>query len=90
MKIKKSQLRRIIQEEQARLIADAYTRPGDIEDDYLPHEKHPSDVAVDLSSVLPALAMRQRDAGELTPQKFLELKEAFKLVHNFLKSVPRA
>ena len=82
MKITKSQLKQIIKEEMVRLT--------ETENEPMPHEKHPSDVAIDLGSVFVPLAIRQHNAGELTLQKLEELKKAFKLINNFLNSVPRA
>ena len=81
MKITKQQLKDIIKEEMVRLT--------ETENEPMPHEKHPSDVAIDLSSVLPPLALKKRNAGEITQQQFDQIKAAFKTVQDFLTSVPR-
>tara|TARA_Y100001970_G_scaffold211784_1_gene258553 strand:- start:47 stop:283 length:237 start_codon:yes stop_codon:yes gene_type:complete len=77
MKISRRQLRQMILEQMS------------MDDEPMPHEKHPSDVAIDLGSVLPPLAIKKRNSGEMTPQQFEELQQAYRLVRQFLDSFPR-
>jgi hypothetical protein len=81
MKITPRQLRQIISE----AIDSGHGDFGDV----MPHQRHPDDVAIELSSVLPPLALKKKDSGEISQDEFEQIRAAFRIVHDFLTSVPR-